>query len=70
MKSAEIYSVETEKAPGYGWKWRSADGKVSKDCFLYYHDCLASARKSGYQVELKSTGTNRPGGDAPSSAMR
>jgi hypothetical protein len=67
MKAAEIYSIPIATAPGFGWKWRSLDGKhVSRDSFLYYHDCLVSARKSGYHVELKCTGDNRPGAEGTS----
>jgi hypothetical protein len=51
MKSAEVYSVRAPTSRSFVWKWRSpGDKKTSTMSFASYHDCLADAQKSGYQV--------------------
>jgi hypothetical protein len=51
MKSAEVYSVRAPTSHGVVWKWRShGEKKTSSMSFASYHDCLADAKKSGYQV--------------------
>jgi hypothetical protein len=71
MKSAELYPVSIPAPPGFVWKWRSVDGAtVSRECFMYFHDCLADARARGYSVEIERVyGAARPGAD-PLSAAR
>ena len=52
MKTATTYSVPLTIAPGFGWKWRSDDGKrVSPEWFVFHRDCVADAKRNGYAVE-------------------
>jgi hypothetical protein len=53
MKKAEIYPVSSGCEPGRAWKWRcAADNTGCKHAFLVYYDCVADARKHGYEVQL------------------
>ena len=52
MSSAYVYSVRGQNARGVVWKWRALAGaKTSMMAFASYEDCVADAKKSGYQVE-------------------
>jgi hypothetical protein len=64
MKIAKVFSIASDDAPGYAWKWRSADSKIeSAEVFTLYHDCLMDAQKQGYEVELtRAQGLTAPGG--------
>ena len=61
MKRATLFSVPATNANGYAWKWRSTDGHASKQTFVLYHDCLADARKNGYEVQIADQGLSDPG---------
>jgi hypothetical protein len=51
MKYAAIYSVRSQAAHGFVWKWRSDDHvRRSSMAFVIYEDCVADARQSGYTV--------------------
>jgi hypothetical protein len=51
MKYAAIYSVRSQTAHGFVWRWRSHDHvRRSSMAFVIYEDCVADARKSGYTV--------------------
>ncbi len=52
MKTAIIYSIPIDAAPGYGWRWRSENSKEeSAEWFLLYADCIEDAKRNGYAVE-------------------
>jgi hypothetical protein len=61
MKRATLFSVPATNSNGYAWKWRSADGDTSKETFVLYHDCLADARKNGYDAQITTQGQSDPG---------
>jgi hypothetical protein len=51
MKYAAIYSVRSQTAHGFVWKWHSQDRvRRSTMAFVTYEDCVADAQKSGYTV--------------------
>ena len=60
MKRATLFSVPATNANGYVWKWRSEDGATSKETFVLYHDCLADARKNGYEPKLRGQSLSEP----------
>ena len=62
---AQIVSVGSGDAHGYGWTWRSADGKrKSSTNFAYYYECVEDARSAGYTVELAGSITRNVDGSA------
>jgi hypothetical protein len=65
LTDAERGRMSIPAPPGFVWKWRSADGAtVSRECFMYFHDCLTDARARGYSVEIERVhGAARPGAD-------
>ena len=67
MKKAEIYPIPAGHSPGYVWKWRCAiDKSHCKDAFLLYYDCVADAKKKGYEVEFtEARRLTSEGGNAP-----
>ena len=49
-KQAVIHSVRVAGSHQFGWKWRSVDGsRASTDAYVYFFDCIQSARKAGYE---------------------
>jgi len=54
MKAAVLFPVPTEAAPGYCWRWRSVEGRVSSQkFFVYYYDCLSNAQANGYEAKIE-----------------
>jgi hypothetical protein len=64
MKTATIYAVRTDTAPGYAWLWRcTTDGTRSAAAFEFYYDCVTDARKHGCAFEpTPAHGVMAPGG--------
>ena len=57
-KRAVIHSVRVAGSHAFGWKWRSEDGSsASADAYVYFYDCIQSAKKAGYECRF--------GGDQP-----
>jgi hypothetical protein len=54
MKAAVLFPVPTKALPGYGWLWRSVDGRAcSQRPFVYYYDCLTDALTNGYEAQIE-----------------
>ena len=54
MKKAVIHSVSVGGANRFGWKWRAEDGsRQSADAFVYFYDCLQSAKKAGFECRFE-----------------
>jgi len=54
MKTATISAKPARDGAAFAWTWRcAADRAVSKTSFDFYYDCLADARKHGYEVEIE-----------------
>ena len=53
MKAAVIFSIPIAMAKRFGWRWRSADHtEDSTRAFKSYPDCVADAKRNGYEVGL------------------
>ena len=71
-KQAVIHSVRVAGTHRFGWKWRSEDGsRSSSEAYVYFYDCLQSARKAGYECRFggdEAEPAQRPGGGSESAA--
>jgi hypothetical protein len=62
-KAASVVSIKSSDANGFRWVWRSSDGeRQSRADFAYFYECVESARRAGYSVELRSAPKKRDDG--------
>jgi hypothetical protein len=53
MRTVHIDYIPAATPQGYRWIWRSEHGAVESDrAFDLFYDCVADARKRGYDVQL------------------
>jgi hypothetical protein len=57
MRSKSCEIIYVKQSDGSGWKWRSIETdekpEVSEQTFELFYECVAHARKSGYQPNQK-----------------
>ncbi len=58
MARCVLYPVRVAAAPGYAWRWRTADAgsaAISNNHFLLFYDCVKDAQRHGHSVDLDAT---------------
>ncbi|HEX2649942.1 MAG TPA: hypothetical protein VHN19_08415 [Burkholderiales bacterium] len=55
MPVCQIVRIRQEHADRWKWRYRASDGAVteSPQTFAFHYECVAAARLSGYQPDLK-----------------
>lgn len=55
MPVCQILRLRHDAADRWKWLHRAPDGRVteSAETYAYYYECIAAARMSGYQPDLK-----------------
>ncbi len=55
MKTAVVFSIPADVTAGLSWKWRASERtRQSRSTFVYFYDCVESARAAVYTVELNT----------------
>lgn len=55
MRVCQIVRFRQDDADCWKWRYRTPDGQVteSAETFAFHYECVAAARMSGYQPDLR-----------------